>query len=61
MIKSFKRQGKIYTLIHKDNIKSCIDFISRTQTKTGIFLNVSIKPYKGKAWNPEKVCYIVQG
>lgn len=61
MMKCFKRNGKIYTLVYKHNLQSELNYISWTQGETEIFLNVSVKPYKGREYNPEKVCWIIQG
>lgn len=43
--------GAKWYLLPPSDITAFVDFISWAQTKTGVFENVAIKPYKGKKYN----------
>ena len=44
-------KGAKWYLLSPSDITTFVDFISWAQTKSGIFENVTIKPYKGKKYN----------
>lgn len=59
--KTFHRGGAIWYLIDKANTQAHIDFFTMSMSKTGVFVNVAIRPYKGRKFNPAKMQYIVVG
>lgn len=47
-----KHGGASCYLIAPDNVAAFIRYISWTQSVTGYFYNVTVKPYKGHKYNP---------
>ncbi len=56
-----RRNGKQYALFKKEDIAQAIRYLGEFQCYVGRFYNVSVKPYRGKHWNPEKFAWIVEG
>lgn len=45
-------RGAKWYLMPPADIPAFIAFVSRAQTQAGVFENVTVKPYKGKKYNP---------
>lgn len=56
-----RRNGKEYALIKKEDTQAAFSLITQRQLKTGLFHNVTTKPYRGKKWNPDKFVWVVIG
>lgn len=61
MIKTIKRGRATWTLCHISSVNSVINYLNWSQSVTGIFRNIAVKPYHGRIWNPNKVVWIVEG
>lgn len=59
--KVIKRGRRTYSLCHNDNIRRALEYITWKQNTTGIFVNVTMRAYKGKKYNPDKFTWIVEG
>lgn len=44
--------GAICYLLSPDSVQAFIRYISWVQSVTGYFYNVTVKPYKGRKYNP---------
>ena len=47
--------------VEKSETRKVIEEISREQAKVNIFINIAIKPYTGKKYNPASTDVIVLG
>ena len=47
--------------IEKSKRYNCLKEITATQQKTNIFANVSVKPYRGKKYDPRNTVVVVVG
>lgn len=56
-----RRNGKQYALIRKEDLRQAIQHLIEWQSYNGTFYNVSVKPYRGKHWNPDKFVWVVEG
>lgn len=59
--KTLRRGGSLWYLVDKANTQAHIDFLTWSMNQAGVFVNVAIKPYKGRKFNPAKMQYIVVG
>ena len=47
--------------VTKLEAKQLVDRLNRQQSKSGIFANISIKPYRGKKYDPQNTVVVVVG
>lgn len=45
----------------KSEANQIVDRLNRQQSKSGIFVNISIKPYHGKKYDPQNTVVIAVG
>jgi len=50
-----------YYYVLKSETSQIVDQINQKQSKSGIFVNISIKPYRGKKYDPQNTVVIVVG
>ena len=55
------RNGKQYALFRVQDIEQAIAFASEFQCYVGRFYSLTVKPYRGKHWYPDKFAWLVEG
>ncbi len=47
--------------VAKSEANQIVDRLNRQQSKSGIFVNISIKSYRGKKYDPQNTVVVVVG
>lgn len=47
--------------VAKSDVDQIVNQLNRHQNKTGIFVNITVKPYRGKKYDPQNTVVVVVG